>query len=309
MSSDLSIKPDRTPVGEFQPNTLYGIGCVLLAVFFFGCLEATAKLGTTYMPAMQVAWARYTVHTVLMVLFLGPVIGRRLVKTNRLKLQVSRSVLLAATTACQFTGLSYLQLAEVTTINFTAPFMVAALAGFMLGERPGPHRWAAIFVGFCGVVIAMRPGVGSVHWAYFVVLLGTVGFAFYLITTRMVAEIDDAWASLFYTALIGAVMMSVVLPFVWETPDSWMGWLTMFGVGFFGAVGHLILIIGNRYAPGSLLAPFLYIQIVWSVLFGFLTFGDLPDVFTWSGAAVVILSGLYLGWREMRAARRAKAIK
>jgi len=306
MASETSSNDIDGSEPRFQQNILLAIGCVIVAVFFFACLEASAKLASDYMPPMQAAWARYTIHAVLMVVFLGPFIGRKLLQTRRLKLQVWRSVLLAATTMCQFTGLSYLQLAEVTTINFTAPFMVAVLAGFMLGERPGPHRWAAIFVGFCGVLIVMRPGVEQVHWAYFLILLGTVGMAFYLVLTRMVAEVDNAWASLFYTALIGAVMMCFVLPFVWQTPDHWMGWLLMLSVGFFGAIGHLVLIIGNRYAPGSLLAPFMYAQIVWSVLFGFLIFADLPDAFTWSGAAVVIVSGLYLGWREMRAARRGK---
>ena len=185
--------------------------------------------------------------------------------------------------------------------------MVAALAGFMLGERPGPHRWGAIVAGFCGVLIVMRPGLGEVHWAYFLILLGTIGMAFYLITTRMVAEVDNAWASLFYTALIGAAILSLILPFVWRTPDHWMGWFLMLCVGFFGAIGHLMLILGNRYAPGSLLAPFMYAQIVWAVLFGFLIFGDLPDAFTWTGAVVVVVSGIYLAWREMRAARRARA--
>ncbi len=306
MSSDTSSTSQSEDPAGYQPNIKLGIGCVILAVFFFACLEMSAKLASDYMPPMQAVWARYTIHTVLMLILLGPFIGRKLIQTKRLKLQVWRSVLLAATTMCQFTGLSYLQLAEVTTINFTAPFMVAALAGFMLGEQPGPHRWAAICVGFFGVLIVMRPGVEEVHWAYFIILLGTVGMAFYLITTRMVAEVDNAWASLFYTAVIGAVMMCFILPFVWQTPDHWMGWLLMLSVGFFGAIGHLILIIGNRYAPGSLLAPFMYAQIVWSVLFGFLVFGDLPDAYTWSGAVVVIVSGLYLGWREMRAARRAR---
>ena len=306
MTAPPAERPDSGTASGFQQNVPLAVGCVVLTVFFFACLEASAKLATGYMPPLQVAWARYTVHAVLMVLFLGPVIGADLVRTKRMKLQVTRSVLLALTTMCQFTGLSYLQLAEVTVINFTAPFMVAVLAILFLGERPGIHRWAAIFMGFCGVLIVMRPGMGEVHWAFFVVLLGTVGMAFYLLITRMVSGADNAWASLFYTAAIGAVMLTCVLPFVWQAPTHWMGWLLMLGVGVFGAIGHLILIIGTRYAQGSLMAPFMYMQIVWSVLFGFVLFGDLPDSFTWAGATVVVLSGIYLAWREMRAARRAK---
>lgn len=288
---------------------MLGVGLILIAVFFFGCLELSAKLASGYMPPVQAVWARYMVHFVIMAVFLGPVLGRRLIRSRRPRLQITRSVLLALTTMCQFTGLKYLQMAELTVITFAAPFIVAALAGVMLGERPGPHRWASIIAGFLGVLIVIRPGLVDLHWAYFVVMLGTVGIALYLLTTRMVSQVDDAVTSLFYTALVGAGVLSCVLPFVWETPTAPEGWLLMLAVGVLGAVGHFIFILGTRYAQGSLLAPFTYVQLVWSVLFGFLVFGNLPDIYTWTGAAVVIASGVYLAWREYLAVRRRRRAK
>lgn len=304
VSEQVSPPAVKAP-GETKP--LLGVSLIILAVFFFGCLELSAKLASGYMPPVQAVWARYMVHLVIMVVFLGPVLGRKLIRTERLPLQITRSVLLALTTMCQFTGLKYLQMAELTVINFAAPFIVAALAGVMLGEKPGVHRWASILAGFIGVLIVIRPGIVQVHWAYFVVLSGTVGIALYLLTTRMVSQVDGAITSLFFTALIGAIVMSIALPFVWQTPTEPEGWLLMLAVGLFGAIGHFIFILGTKFAQGSLLAPFMYVQIVWSVLFGFVVFGDLPDIFTWVGAAVVIASGVYLAWREYLAARRRRA--
>jgi len=299
--------PAPAPLAAGEGKALLGISLVILAVFFFACLELSAKLASAYMPPVQAVWARYMVHLLIMVIFLGPTLGRKLFRTQRLRLQVTRSVLLALTTMCQFTGLKYLQMAELTVINFAAPFMVAALAGVMLGERPGLHRWGAIIVGFLGVLVVIRPGIVDIHWAYFVVLAGTVGIALYLLTTRMVSRVDGAITSLFFTALIGAIVLSMALPFVWQTPSEPEGWLLMLAVGVFGAVGHFIFILGTKYAQGSLLAPFMYVQIVWSVLFGFIVFGDLPDIYTWTGAAVVIASGIYLAWREYLAVRRRRA--
>lgn len=283
-----------------------GVLFLLAAVFLFACLELSAKLATATLPPLQVVWSRYIVHAVAMIVFLLPFMGRRLVASRRIGLQTLRSLLLAATTACQFTGLSRLQLAEVTSINFGAPFIVAALSVPLLGERPGIHRWASIIVGFAGVLVIVRPGFGETDWAYYIVLLGAFLFALYVITTRLASAHDSAMVSLFYTALVGAIVLSAIVPFVWVFPPDAMAWGLMLAVGFFGAAGHLLFIHASRLTQSSLLAPFMYVQIVWSVLFGFLVFSDLPDFYTTLGAAIVIASGLYLAWREALAARRRR---
>lgn len=294
-------------MSEQQNRPILGIALMCLAVLFFGLLEMTAKSASDYMPPAQTVWARFVIHTVVMAVVFGCIYGRRLVATKRPKLQILRSLVLAATTLCQFTGLKYLQLAEVTTINFLAPFLVAILAIPLLGERPGPHRWGAIVVGFAGVLLVIRPGFAEVHWAVFIILIGAFGMALFLALTRMVSAVDPAMTSLFYSALVGAVAMSAIVPWFWVTPTDPMALLHMAGVGAFGATGHLILIFATRYAAGSALAPFMYTQIVWAVLFGYIAFGDLPDGFTWIGAAVVIASGVYLMIREAQAKRREAA--
>ncbi len=305
----LAGDPSLQTHGLGESRVFLGIALIFVAVFFFGCLELSAKLASNYMPPMQAVWARYTIHLVIMAVVLGPILRRRLFETKKAKLQITRSILLAFTTMCQFTGLKYLQMAEITVINFAAPFIVAILAGFMLREVPGPHRWAAIVIGFLGVLIVLRPGVSNLHWASLIVLAGTVSMAFYLVTTKMVARADSAIVSLFYTALVGTIVLSALMPFVWQVPTAPEGWLAMLAVGFFGAVGHFILILANRYAEGSLLAPFMYVQMIWSVLFGFIVFGYLPDRYTWIGAGVVIAGGVYLAWRELLAIRRRSATR
>ncbi len=287
-------------------NKFFGVVLLLLAVLLFGFLEMTAKFATGLMPPVQVAWARFTVHALVMLVVFTPLMGASLFKTNVLKLQGIRALFMATTTLCQFVGLSHLQMAEVTTINFLAPFIVSLMAIPLLGERPGIHRWTAIIAGFIGVLVIIRPGIGTPHWAYFVILCGAVTMAFYILGTRMVADRDNPLVSLFYSSLLGALCLSLGLPFFWETPGSWIAWGCLLTVGFFGATGHYLLIIALKHVEGSLAAPYLYTQILWSVVFGYLAFGDFPDQYTWIGAGIVVSSGLYLAWREALRARRTE---
>ena len=199
-----------------------------------------------------------------------------------------------------FLSLKYLQMAQVTAIGFITPFLVAALSVPLLGERVGRHRWGAIIVGFLGVLVVIRPGMGGLHWSMMALLGGISAYAFYLILTRKVAAEESPITSVFYTALIGAIVMTLPLPWIWQSPESWLGWAFMGLTGVFGGFAHLLIISAHRYAPASLLAPFYYTQIVWSVLAGYLSFGDIPDHFTLAGSAIVIASGLYLMARERR---------
>ena len=241
---------------------------------------------------------------VLAALILLPQHGRGLLHSRRPGVQVLRSLFLFGATCTNFAALQYLQLAETSSIAFSAPLMVAVLAIPLLGERVGPRRWAAIFIGFFGVLIVIRPGFGLVHWAAGLSLLSALCVSLYQITTRKLAGVDRAVTTQFYSALIGAVAITPLVPFFWETPDL-AGIILMVCLGALGGFGHWMLILAHRLAPAPILAPFSYIQLVPMVLLGYLVFDDLPDFWTVFGAAVVLSSGLYLLYRE----RRVKAAR
>ncbi|MGY6568093.1 MAG: DMT family transporter [Salinarimonas sp.] len=278
---------------------LIAIGLMSGALACFSCLDATAKwLGQQGVDPLQTVWARYTVSVVLVSLFVNRLTTPGVMRTNRLTLQVLRSVLLLGSTVLNFFALLYLQLAETISILFATPFLVALLAGPILGEWAGPRRMIAIGVGFLGVLIVTRPGFGGMHPAALLSVAGAVCYALYGITTRMLAATDSSRTTMVYSGLAGVALMTPVLPFVWSTPESGLIWGLLIAVGFFGGFGHWLLILAHARAPAPVLAPFIYSQIIWMLLLGFVVFGDLPDLWTLIGAGVVIASGLYLLYRE-----------
>lgn len=291
--------PRPFTIEPISNEPLRGILLMIAAFCTFSMLDTTAKYLVQIYPTAQVVWARYVGHVVLAAAVLLPMHGRDLLVTHRPGLQVLRSLFLFAATCTNFFALQYLQLAETSAISFSAPLMVAVLAIPLLGERIGPRRWAAVFVGFFGVLIVMRPGLGLVHWAAGLSLLTALSVSLYQITTRKLAGVDRAVTTQFYSAIIGAVAITPLVPFFWKTPDI-AGAALMLLLGALGGFGHWMLILAHRLAPAPILAPFNYVQLLPMILFGYLVFGDLPDFWTLLGAGVVLSSGLYLLYRERR---------
>ncbi|WP_340117195.1 DMT family transporter [Pelagibius sp. 7325] len=278
---------------------LRGILLIVAAFCSFAVLDTTAKHLVQHYSVGQVVWARYVGHVVLAAAILLPIHGRGLLVSQRPGLQILRSLFLFGATCSNFAALQFLQLAQTSSIQFSTPLMVAALAVPLLGERVGPRRWAAIVVGFFGVLIVIRPGLGLVHWAAGLSLLCALFGALYQITTRKLAGLDRAVTTQFYSALIGAIVITPFIPYFWQTPDL-TGALLMLCLGAIGGFGHWLLILAHRLAPAPILAPFLYIQLLPMILLGYMVFGDFPDSWTLVGAGVVLTSGLYLLYRERR---------
>lgn len=270
------------------------------AVATFSCLDATGKYLLHYMDPLQVVWARYFGAFVLALMFLNPVNRPGMLVTSRPFLQIGRSALLLLSTALNFFALRYLQLDEALAIIFSAPFMVAALCGPLLGEWVGWRRWIAIGVGFLGVLLVARPGFGGLHPAALLSVGAAICYAVYVISTRLLARTDTSETTLFYSNLVGALAMLPVVPFVWTTPSSLSIVVLMVMIGGFGSFGHYLLIRGHRLAPASTLAPFIYTQLVWTTTLGFLVFGDVPHYWTIVGGLVVVSSGLYMLYRERK---------
>lgn len=295
--------PDTAAEQAARSGRLVGIGLMCLALMCFTVLDGTAKWLGRFMDPLAVVWARYAASVVAVSLFVNPWSRPGLMRSNRLGLQAVRSVLLLASTAMNFLALQHLQLAQTISIQFSTPLIVALIAGPILGEWVGPRRLAAIAVGFLGVLVVTRPGLGSMPVEALYSVGSALAYSLYNVLTRILAAHDSTATTLFFSGLAGTLIMTPVLPFVWSQPPSPAAWLLLGLVGVSGAVGHWLLILAHARAPAATLAPFIYTQIVWMLAFGYAVFGDVPDLWTLVGAGIVVGSGLYLFARER--ARRA----
>jgi len=285
---------------EHRRLRLKGIGLMCCAVAAFACLDCMAKYLGNHLPVSQVVGVRYASAFLIALMFSNPINQPGLLRTGRPSLQLGRSVLLLGSTVFNFMAFRYLQLDEALAILFSTPFLVAILAGPILGEWVGWRRWTAIMVGFVGVLVVVRPGMGGLQWAALLSGGSAVCYAFYSITTRMLARYDSSQTTLFYSNMLGAAVMLPILPFVWTPPRSVLDGVLMVALGAFGAFGHYLLILAHRHAPASVLSPFMYTQLIWATAFGYLIFANVPSRWTLAGAAIVIASGLYLLHRERR---------
>ena len=279
---------------------LRGIGFMLAAGLLFVLLDTGVKLlGQDYSP-IQVVWARYAGHMLVLggyLVWLGWPRCRELMHTESLLGQVLRGLLLFGASTFAYLALRDLPLLQVYVINFSSPLLVTLLAIPLLKERVTPARGAAVAVGFVGVIIA----VGPIDWRAQPAALLPFGmalcFALYQLTTRRFGRHDHPLTSLFYAGLAGAMVSSAVVPLFW-TPIA-LGDLPLFlMVGLLGAVSQLALILAMRCAPASLVSPFLYTQIVWASLFGYLVFGDVPLLQVYLGAVLIIGAGIFLATRR-----------
>jgi len=269
---------------------------MLLSVLLAACMDATAKYLTQTYPVLQIVWARYTFQALVVVLALAPRLPV-LVHTRRLGVQLARSAMLLGATVTFLFGLQNMPLTEASTILFLSPLIVTALSVPLLGERVGPRRWFAVFAGFAGALIIIRPGGEAFSlWAIFP--MGTAFlYALYMVTTRHLSRTDSTLTTLVYTASVGALVMSVIVPFVWEPFDA-KGWLLVIMLGGMGGANHFALIRAFRAAAAGVVSPFEYSRLLWATLFGFTLFGNLPDGWTILGAAVIVGAGLYIYRRE-----------
>jgi len=281
-------------------SRLTGIALMCGAVACFAMLDTTAKYLNLYMSTLQVVWARYTGAFLFPFIVSNPWSRPGLTRTTRPVLQLVRSVLLLASTLFNFMALRYLQLDEAIALVFSTPFFVAALSGPMLGEWVRWRRWTAIAVGFVGVLVVTRPGAASFQPAALLSLSAALCYALYSIITRSLARTDSNETTLFYSNIVGALALLPVVPFVWTTPSDPLVIALMVATGVIGSFGHYLLIAAHRLAPAAVLSPFIYTEIVLVIALGFLVFGDLPNRYTLTGAAIVVASGLYILHRERK---------
>jgi drug/metabolite transporter (DMT)-like permease len=271
-----------------------------LASAAFSLLNVTAKLLSRDFPVLQVVWARTLGHLVMVTLAFTPVHGRRLFATRHLPFQLLRSLLLLLSTVFYFTAISYVGLATAATISFTSPCIVALLASPLLGERVDRRRWVAIALGFAGALVVIRPGADVAQLASALVLVNAACSALYQLLTRRVAAGDPPETTVGYSAVVGAAVMSVVVPFAWGGWPAGSRLALMVSLGLWGGLGHYCVARAYLWAPASVVAPFNYLQLVGAAASGYLVFGDVPSAPVWIGAILIVGSGLLIAYTERR---------
>lgn len=279
---------------------MLGVLFMCAACALFPVMNGIVKLlAETYDPK-QIVWFRIVSHLVIVAAVFGPHMGLGLLRTRRIGTQFVSSVMMLLSTLFFFSAVKYVPVAEAIAVTFVAPLAVVLLAWPLLGERITWFRLAVVVIGFSGVLIVIRPGTAVFQWASVLLLCSAMCYATYQILIRRLAGIDQPATSIFYSVLLGAVLMSLWLPFVWKMPTAWSDWALLCSLGLFGAMGHYCVAKAMTYASANFVAPFNYTQMIGSVIVGYFMFAEVPDFYTWLGTAVVVGAGLMVGWQGRR---------
>lgn len=283
---------------ETRTDSTAGIAYMVIGVSLIPMMNAVAKSLSAEYPITQVVWARFLGHLLWMALFFGPVVGAALLRTNRPREMLGRSLVFFGSNFLFIAALPHVQLASASAIMFTTPLIVVALSVPLLGERVGPWRSAAVVAGFCGAVVIVRPGSGVFQPAAILILSASACFALYQIWTRRLARYERPETLIIYTALVGSVVMTLVAPWSARPPADFADALKFAGIGLLGGAAQYLIIRALQRAPASVVSPLGYSELVGAVALGYLLFGDLPDRYTWLGSAIIIASGLLVVYRE-----------
>lgn len=269
----------------------------LLAWVMLPIMDGIAKYLSSDIPVLQITWARYfftVVFTLPIIFFL---FKKYFVWTKKPKLQFLRGLILLIANICFFYSISVISLAKALTLAFIAPLIVTAFSPFFLGEKVGYKRWLAVIIGFAGSLVVIRPGFVEINLASIAALITGFMYGFYLIITRKLSSSDNPLLTLLLTGVVGAIIISLVMPIVWVQP-SLKQWSLMAAVGIFACIGHFFLILSLKYADASKLAPFSYFEIVTNIIIGYYFFADFPDNWTFLGLFIIVSAGVYIFRRE-----------
>ena len=274
----------------------------LLGWMFLPVMDGFAKYLSDDLPILQITWARYF----FTVAFVFPIMlffyKKQLVWSDKPRLQIFRGLILLSANICFFYAISVISLAKALTLAFIAPLIVTAFSPILLGEKVGFRRWTAVAVGFIGSLIVIRPGFLEFNLASVAALATGFFYGFYLIITRKLSTSDNPLLTLLITGMVGALLVSIIIPFYWVKPTL-NQWSLMAGIGVFACIGHLFLILSLKYADASKLAPLGYTEIIPNVIIGYYFFNELPDSWTYLGLFIIVLSGLYISRREYHLSR------
>lgn len=282
---------------ERADHPFKGIALILLSTVFLGMSDVAAKHLSATLPSIEIVWMRFLTFAVIMVPAMLPGSPLFAMRTQRLGLHLMRGVALLGSSLFFISSLRFLPIAEASATGFVAPMFVTALSIVFLGEAVGVRRWIATAVGLLGVLIILRPGTAAFHPAAFLPLAGALAWACTLIITRKMSGNELVITTMAYSSIVGLIILSLMVPFVWVTP-SWRDMAFGAFIGVASTAGQWVVVLAFRYAGASVLAPFSYLQLLWVSLLGFLLFSEVPDVWTITGTAFIVASGLYTAHRE-----------
>ncbi len=287
-------------------QTVKGVLLFVAFAAYAPAIDVFGKLATEEIPAAEITFARFLLQTIL----LAPIVLlRRAFVAMPLRdalLHAARGILMAVATVFFFEALRFMPIADAISIFFVEPFLLILLGAWLLGEKVGWRRWAAVGVGLCGMLMILRPGAQVLSTSMGIAIVAMIGFVIYGLATRKVARTDGAMTSFYYTGLFGAITMTFIGPFFWEvmTPTDSVLMLILCATGM---TGHLMLIKAFEAAEAAAIQPFAYLQTVFAGGIGVLWFGEALSLWTVAGSAVVISAGLFALWREQVAAREGRA--
>ena len=269
----------------------------LLAWVMLPIMDGFAKYLSAELPVLQITWARYFFTVVFIFPLMLFFFKKYLVWTDKPKLQLIRGLILLTANISFFYSISVISLPKALTLAFVAPLVVTAFSPFFLGESVGYRRWAAVIIGFIGSLVVIRPGFLEINLASLAALGTGIMYGFYLIITRKLSTSDNPLLTLLLTGVVGAIIATTFMPFVWVSP-TFNQWSIMAAIGLFACIGHLFIILSLKYADASKLAPFSYFEIVTNIIIAYYFFGDFPDSWTFLGLFIIVFSGIYISRRE-----------
>jgi drug/metabolite transporter (DMT)-like permease len=286
-----------------RARALTGIALLVAALACFAVLDTTTKFVSLSVPLLMALWFRYAFQAIATTVAVLPRRGWSLLRTAHPKFQCLRGVLLLTTSTLAFFSLRYMPVGEFTAIIMITPLVITLLAALTLGERVSALRWALVAGGFAGTLIIIRPGGERFDWTMLLPLGLVVTNAWFQILTSRLARTEDPFTMHFYTGWVGMLLASIALPFVWTALDSWTPWVSLVLMGLMATVGHFMMILAYARAPVATLTPFLYAQIGFAMLGGWLAFSHVPDDWALLGMALIALCGAAGAWLTVRESR------
>lgn len=294
-TSQRSSTLERSP-GLRRTENGRGILLMLLGMFLFAAVDTGAKFLTANLHPFQIVWTRQLgllAGAIVLIAMHGP----QLLRTSHPWMQLARGGVAAGSATLFIFGVTYVPLADAVAVTFVAPFMVTLLAALILHEPVGFRRWIAVGLGFIGTLIVIRPGMGVIHPAAFLIVVAAAFFAIRQIISRALSDTDSTITTIGYTALVGSTLLTLPLPFVWKSPNG-QEIMIMAGIAVLAGIAEVCVIKALELAMAVVIAPVHYSLMIWGTFYGFVVFGQFPDLWTWVGASIIIATGIYTLRRE-----------
>ena len=277
---------------------ILGISLMIASMVINSSKDGIAKLLASNYSPLTILFIQFIATS----LILAPVViqknGARYLVPDRLLPQILRSLFVALGVGLFYWAINFINIADATAMLFVAPLIVTALSPSILGEPIGRRRTIAVIIGFLGVLVILRPTMDGDRTGYFIALSAGIFIAAYYIANRKLASEAPIIASTFYTSILGALILSPLLPLFWTTPDINDSWILLSFV-VLATLGQILMIGAFSFAAANIIAPFVYTQIIWATIIGYFLFNAFPDIWGWVGIAIVVTAGVYIAIREI----------